>query len=257
MIYVYDLPHETDKQTSPIVALNPQIIGYLLQRTIRSAEMQSESNILAGFLPNVHPTMIWGVDPVLSTDENTYSGISATQLVDFLTSVDLCAPIVPGACLVPLLLPTIPIPGTNLNFEFLETKRVYLLGYLPSFFWSHLMSRVLRTLAHNRLLQHSDPLAPVSPTTLPPRPENPLVTPTGAKLYLWKKHFVFEDTDGSRLWIIVFEGGQLGPESTQYCGRVDILVSAVKEKEALLLRIVTEEIDQVSFHVILDALIMQ
>ena len=206
--------------------------------------MHGEGSILSGFLPNVHPAMIWGVDPVLFADDNS-AGITGLQLIDFLTSIDLCAPLVPGAVLIPSLLPRLPPTGSVLNLEDLIPKRVYILGYLPSFFWCHLMSKILRSLAHHRFLQGDSLLTPSSPSSLPPRPANPLVTPTGACLYLWQKHFVFEDVDGSKLWVVVYEGGQLGPESTQYCGRVDVLVKASREKEALLLRIVTDEIEQV------------
>ncbi|XP_019862865.1 PREDICTED: uncharacterized protein LOC109591600, partial [Amphimedon queenslandica] len=244
VVFLHDSPR-VDDRNSPVVAINPQIIGFLLQRTIRSGEMHGEGSILSGFLPNVHPAMIWGVDPVLFADDNNSAGITGLQLIDFLTSVDLCAPLVPGAVLIPSLLPRLPPAETVLNLEDLSPKRVYILGYLPSFFWCHLLSRVLRALAFHRFLQGDTLLTPSSPSSLPPRPANPLVTPTGAKLFLWQKHFVFEDIDGSKLWLVVYEGGQLGPESTQYCGRIDVLLkTATRDKEALLLRIVTEEIDQ-------------
>jgi leucine-rich repeat kinase 1 len=244
VVYIHDLVRDGDNNSSPIVAINPQIVGFLLQRTVRSGEMHSEANVISGFLPNMHPAMIWGIDPVIA-DGLSISGITALQLMDFLMSIDLCAPLVPGACLIPSLLPILPVPGTVFSFENLEVRRVYLLGYLPSFFSSHLTSRILRAFAYHRLLQGEQPLTPVSPTTIPVRPTNPLVTPTGAKLYLWQKHFIYEDVDGSKLWVIVFEGGQLGPESTQYCGRVDVLVGATtQEKEAMFLKIITDEIDQ-------------
>lgn len=241
---MYDSARDENGLEAPLVAINPQIIGFLIQRTIRAGEAQSEGNLLSGFLPNVHPIMIWGVHSALFSEGPT-RGITAIQLIDFLMSLDLCAPLVPGACLIPSLLPPIPVPGTTVELNDLETRRVYILGYLPSFFWPHLMCRVLRTLAHHHILQGDHPLTPTSPSSLPPRPNNPLITPTGAKLYLWRKHFIFEDVDGSKLLILILEGGQLGPESTPFCGRVDILVSATQEKEALLLRLVTEEIDQV------------
>lgn len=175
--------------------------------------------------------------------------MTGSQLVEFLNSIDLTAPLVPGASLIPSILPPVPVPGTTLVLDDLIPRRVYILGYLPSFFWSHLTSRILSTLVRNEVLETKNLEAslttPPSPSALPPQPTNPLVTPTGGKLYLWQKHFVFEDNDGSKLWVAVFEGGQLGPESTQYCGRIDVLLSGNKEKEAFLLRLVTEEIDQV------------
>lgn len=71
-MYLFD--SSVDSKATPIVGINPQIIGYLLQRTIRSGEMHSEGTLLSGFLPNVHPAMIWGVDPVMFSDEATITG---------------------------------------------------------------------------------------------------------------------------------------------------------------------------------------
>ena len=51
-----------------LVAVNPQIVGFLLQRTLRAGEAHGETNALSGFLPYMHPTMIWGVEPVWSED---------------------------------------------------------------------------------------------------------------------------------------------------------------------------------------------
>ena len=245
-MYIYDSPVPNEECTESLIAINPQIIGYLLQRTVRAGEAQSESNVLPGFLPNVHPNMIWGVDPIVNLVERSSHGISPTQLINFLSSVDILAPVVPGACIVPSLLPVLPVQGTCLELNDLECKRVYLLGYLPSFFWSHVVARVLQGLKRSGLIGDEEELVPASPSVAPARPTNPLMTTTGIKLYLWQKNFVLEDKDGSLLWILVLEGGQLGPESTPFCGRIDLLVKAPREKEALYLRVVTMEIDQVN-----------
>ncbi len=194
--------------------------------------------------------MIWGVDPIVNLiDGGVSHGISPTQLIDFLSFVILLAPTVPGACIVPSLLPVIPVQGTRLELNDMECKRVYLLGYLPSFFWSHAVTRILQGLKKFKLIGGDEELVPASPSIAPARPTNPLVTTTGIKLYLWQKNFVLEDQDGSILWVIVLEGGQLGPESTPFCGRIDILVKAPQEKEALYIRVVTTEIDQVHVYV--------
>ena len=192
----------------------------------------------------MHPNMIWGVNPIICSEGTTH-GISPTQLISFLTSMNIAAPVVPGACVIPSLLPVIPVPGTNINLTDMNVKRVYILGYLPSFFWFHLVCRVLQALAKYKIIQNDNDLVPSSPSATPARPSNPLVTSTGAKLYLWQKNVILEDIDGSKLWIVVLEGGQLGPESTPFCGRVDVLMKAEQAKGALLLRLVTMEIDQV------------
>lgn len=58
-----------------LVAVNPQIVGFLLQRTLRAGEAHSETNALSGFLPYMHPTMIWGVEPVWSEDVHSQVGL--------------------------------------------------------------------------------------------------------------------------------------------------------------------------------------
>ena len=242
-MFIYD--HHLGKATEPLISINPQIIGYLLQRTIRAGEAHSENNILPGFLPNVHPNMIWGVDPIVSVEEGVSHGINPTQLIDFLCSVNILAPVVPGACIIPSLLPVIPIPGTQVELNDLECKRVYILGYLPSFFWAHVMNQILKGLEKHELIGVDEELVPSSPSLVPTRPTNPLVLSSGIKLYLWQKNFLLEDREGNMLWVLILEGGQMGPDSTPFCGRMDVLIKARREMEALYLRVVTTEIDQV------------
>ena len=80
-----------------------------------------------------------------------------------------------------------------------------------------------------------------------PRLDMPITTPSGAKLFLWQQHIILEEVDGSMLWVVVLEGGQLGPESIPFCGRVEVLVQASRVREAELLSIATTEIDQVLY----------
>ena len=227
-----------------LVSVNPQILGFLLQRTLRAGQVSSDSNSLAGFLPSMHTVMIWGVEQVWSRDELTV-GTTAAQLMEFLSSLDICSPIVPGGCLFPSVLPKLPPPGASLELNNMVAKRVYLLGYLPSFFPAHLTCRILQGLARHNILTRDTPLYPKSPSAPSPRAQVPVITPTGAVLYVWKDHFILEDTDGSKLFIKILQGGALGPDSTPFCGRVDVLVEAKKMKEAFLLRVVTTEIDKV------------
>ena len=55
--------------------------------------------------------------------------------------------------------------------------------------------------------------------------------------------------DGCRLWIFVRSGKEVDPEATPHCGRIDILLSAGNmEREAVLLSVVTKEIDEVGIY---------
>ncbi len=47
------------------------------------------------------------------------------------------------------------------------------------------------------------------------------------------------------MWMYVREGKAVGPDTSPHCGRVDILLNAPLEREALWLRLVSTEIDQV------------
>ena len=244
LLYMHDCGWGESRERF-LVSVNPQIIGFLLQRTLRAAQAASDKLALSGFLPTMHPVMIWGVDQVWSMEQSV-SGTTATQLMQFLTSLDVCCPIVSGACLLPSVLPQVLPPGTSLELNNMVPKRVYLLGYLPSFFPAHLTCRILQALARHNLLSKSSDLYPHSPSTPSPQAAVPVITETGAILYVWKDHFFFEDTDKSKLFIKILQGGALGPDSTPFCGRVDILVEAEKMKEALLLRVVTTEVDKVN-----------
>lgn len=246
---MHDSKVEDVTSPGPFIAVHPQVVGHLLQRTVRAGEAQSEGSSLHGLLPHTHSTMIWGVDPIMSPEGGiVHRSMSVAQLIDFLTSLDICAPLLQGMCLIPSLLPPLPLPDMSIDFTSLEARRVYIMGYLPSFFWPHLMSRILHALSRNHVLQGELPMVPSSPSVVPRRPGNPVVTPTQAKLYMWQKHFLLEDIDGSVLWILVLEGGQLGPESTPFSGRINVLVKASREKEATLLRMVNEEIDKVQYY---------
>ena len=169
-----------------------------------SGEMHGEGSILSEFLPNVHPVMIWGVDPVLFANDNS-AGITGLQLIDFLTSIDLWALLVPGVVLIPSLLPCLPPTGSVLNLEDLVPKRVYILGYLPSFFWCHLMSKILRSLAHHCFLQGD---------SLPPLPRLSLVSPSAASESSC-------DTHWSLPLLVLFSRTLMGLSCGWWCTRGD------------------------------------
>ena len=64
---------------------------------------------------------------------------------------------------------------------------------------------------------------------------------------MWRRNLFIEDgRDGSKVWVHVREGKAVGPDSSPHCGRVDVLVDASVEREAVWLRLVNTEIDQVS-----------
>lgn len=227
-----------------LIAVIPQMVGFLLQRTLRAAQVASESTTHSGFLANMHPIMIWGVDQVWSLDLLS-NGASAAQLMQFLSSLKICSPVIPGASVFPSVLPKLPPPGATLELSNIVSRRVYVLGYLPSFLPTHLTGRILQALYRNNVLVKETSVFPQSPTSSSPRAQVPIVTPTGAILYLWQDNFILEDHDGSKLFIKILKDGALGPESTPFCGRIDVLLEAKPMKEAFLLRLVTTEIDLV------------
>ena len=50
------------------------------------------------------------------------------------------------------------------------------------------------------------------------------------------------------MWVYVREGKAVGPDTSPHCGRVDVLLDAPLEREALWLRLVSTEIDQVPLY---------
>ena len=54
------------------------------------------------------------------------------------------------------------------------------------------------------------------------------------------------DRDGSKLWLRVREGKQVGPDSVPFCGRLDLLIEAGLETEALWIRTISQQVDFVS-----------
>ena len=73
---------------------------------------------------------------------------------------------------------------------------------------------------------------------IPPSPP-PLSSPLPSNL-------VLVDEAGSKLWVKVSEGKEVGPNSMPFCGRIDVALDAEPQKEARWLLLVTKEIDYVS-----------
>ena len=63
---------------------------------------------------------------------------------------------------------------------------------------------------------------------------------------MWRRNLFIEDTqDDSKVWVYVREGKAVGPDVSPHCGRVDILLDAPLEREAVWLKMITKEIDEV------------
>ena len=99
------------------------------------------------------------------------------------------------------------------------------------------------------MIDDRDTSRPPSPTSLQQSSSSPVGVPvnisSGAKLFLWHNNVFLEESDGSKLWVKILKGKQVGPESLPYCGRVDISIEASVEREAEWLRKITKEIDYV------------
>ena len=73
-----------------------------------------------------------------------------------------------------------------------------------------------------------------------------VLVPLGYRVHMWCRNLFIEDTqDGSKVWMYVREGKAVGPDVSPHCGRVDILLDAPLEREAIWLKLITKEIDEV------------
>ena len=235
--------HECHENKTLLVGVDPQLIGYLLQRMIKAGLVTKEVQPHSSHLPNSHLFMLWGVEPIWSVDLDSDT-IYSHHLLDYLYYLNICTPLLPGITMIPFLLTPALMRGQEPDATSLTPRRVYILGYLPSMFSSQLTNRVLSALVEACSTGISPPTSPGNVTNF--KATVPLVMPSGMKLYLWQRNIFIEDSDGSKTWVRVSEGKQVGPESFPYTGRVDIFMEAKFEKEATLLRLVTQEIDYVS-----------
>lgn len=226
--------------TLTMVGVDPQLVGYLLQRMIRAGLVKQEVARHNCALPNSHIFMLWGLEPIWSLDQDT-NVVSSHHFINYLYHLNICAPLLPGVTLIPSILPPTLPAGCNPDSSCLTPKRVYITGYLPSLFYLQLTSRII-----SALVTGQGSLPSISPNTAPPPVSTPLTTKDGTKIYLWQRNIFLEDADSSKLWLRVSEGKQVGPELLPYCGRIEVLVQAELKKEAAWLHLVTQEIDYVS-----------
>lgn len=210
---------------------------------VKAALVTKEVNPYSCHLPNTHLFMLWGVEPIWSVDHDSDT-IYSHHLFDYIYRLDICAPLLPGVTVIP----------STVNFSLprdqepdptpLSARRVYILGYLPVLFFSQLTTRILSALV---AASSTGASPPTSPGNSPPYSVAiPFEMPSGLRVYLWRRNVFLEDVDGSKLWIHLTEGKQVGPESLPHTGRLDIFVQADLQKEATWLRLVTQEIDYVS-----------
>lgn len=233
--------YQCRKTDTVLVGIDPQLIGYLLQRMIRASLVAQELNNNSCYLPNSHLFMLWGVEPIWSVEQDTNS-LHSQHFLDYLYHLNICTSLVPGITVIPAILPSSLPKSLKPNTILLLPRRVYILGYLPTLFCLQLTTRILSALGQSG---GSSPVL-ISPNHTPPSMSVPVELPSGLQLYLWQKNIFLQDTDGARMWVHVSEGKQVAGESLPYCGRIDISMQAELKKEAVWLRLVTQEIDYVS-----------
>ena len=172
-----------------MVAVDPQLVGYLLQRMIRASLLSKEASAQnSPFLPVSHLFMLWGVDSIWSAEPRPHC-FSSEHLLDFLYHLNVCTPLIPGLSLMPALLsPTLP-PSSEPDTSALVPRRVYILSYLPWLLPSQLSTRLLSALVDSATMA-----APTSPggsaidSSVHATPtEVPIRLPSGEKLYLWQR----------------------------------------------------------------------
>ena len=153
------------------------------------------------FLPNSHIFMLWGVEPVWSRElEQGPDTIHSQHLLDFIYHLNICSPLISGITFLPSLLPThLPSPH-HPSPTSLRCRRVYLFGFLPTVFFSQLISRIVSSfLATSEVLP-----SPISPGHAPLGNVGlPFELETGHMLYLWKNNLFLRHEDGGELLVKV------------------------------------------------------
>ena len=173
LIYMH---RSTDGQI--LVCLTPQLIGSLLQRTLHACQMTQETHPGAIFLATTHLCMMWGVEPILTLDKKDVTKspqVTSAHLVEFLQHLQIFSPLLPATMLVtPILPPTLP-RSCDPDSTHLTPRRSYVFSFLPSFFYMHLVSRIVAS-----IVTSSTPLSsPTSPNHPSPPPAVPIILPSG------------------------------------------------------------------------------
>ncbi len=173
------LIHECSFNKSLLVSVDPQMVGYLLQRMIKAGIIAKEAEPASFYLPNTHLFMLWGVDPIWSHDVDHTHTVSPRHILDFLYSTNMFSPLLPGILLLPSLLPHTLPRSCDPESDLLVPRRTYFFSYLPSFFSAQLIARVV-----SKLQPISSP-RPLSPGQTTSTLILPIVTPTGTHTHTY------------------------------------------------------------------------
>ena len=220
---------------SMIVALDPELLGYLLYCTIKNLYENEKGSTPMSVLSNYNLCMLWGIPP--NTLPSQDMEVSSQQLLEFLASIDICSPLHSGVTLFPIAAPTQLHVELNLN---LVTRRVYLFTYLPSQLFNHFASRVTLSLCPGSAVY------PVVHRLDLPTGDD-LQLPNGPSLQMWANTLLLKYCDGSVVMITVSKGKEIGPDALPSYGRVDVKMTAPSlQEEARLLKLVTDVLDNVS-----------
>lgn len=148
------------------------MIGYLFQRMIRAGVIAKEVHPASCCLPNSHLFMLWGVDPVWSTQDKLQQSVTPQRLLDFLYNSNVFSPLLPGITFLPSILPLSLPKSCDPDSTSLVPRRSYFLSYLPSLFSAQLIAKIVSKL-------EATPIRPLSPGQTTPTPSAPIVTTTG------------------------------------------------------------------------------
>ena len=172
--------HEYPDPPETLICVDPQLIGCLLQRTVKACRVAQEVNPGAFFMASTHLCMMWGVEPILnvehqqqdlslSSSSNQISSVTSSHLLHFLRSLRVFSPLLPGAMLLTSVLPHTLPRSCDPDPTSLTPRRSYVFSYLPSYFHVHLLARVVAAIAtlHDPSPQPFSPSAPDPPVTMP------------------------------------------------------------------------------------------
>lgn len=168
------------------MCLDPQLIGSLLQRTLKACRVTQEANPNTFFMANTHLCMMWGVEPILSLDQDStplsasssshhISCVTSSQLLHFLQSLKVFSPLLPEAMLLTPVLPHTLPRSCDPDTSSMTPRRSYVFSYLPSCFHLHLLTRVVAAIAS----LHSPSPPASSPSTAAPPAAMPTLLPSG------------------------------------------------------------------------------
>ena len=177
MIYVY----QCRGGGSLLISVDLQMMGKLLQLTLRATCAPHSGSIPACYLANTHLAMIWGVEQIILVQQDEgakqpgcANRPSSQNLLDYLYHLDICSPLFPGTSLLPSSIPSSLPKGSEPDPASLIPRRVYIFNFMPTLFAFQLLSRLV-----SALVRDSVPSLPTSPSQTAPPPSVPLILPSG------------------------------------------------------------------------------